>query len=325
MPGASAKLDRPALAVIVRIARRQLRAADATWERLRRADDDEALHQFRVAIRRLRSTLQAYRTQLRDVVRPKDRRRLRQLADATGPARDAEVQIARLAALREELRGDARAIVSPLLRRLRRRMRDGYAKARTEIESLYPRAAHALERRLRRAEASPDALAFRIVVGRLIASHTSDLRPLLERVPSLDAPRALHQARIEAKRLRYVLEPVRRMVPGSTLLVHRLARLQDLLGDFHDFQVLQQTLAAARPHGTSPRAFLVLTRLVRARQRRVYAELTRGWLGPHATAVLGPLDLLTTRLGAGRRPALPLRHPHESAPVVAVVSRQRRC
>jgi CHAD domain-containing protein len=325
MPAAGSKLDRPALAVIVRIARRQLRAADATWERLRRADDDEALHQFRVAIRRLRSTLQAYRTELRDVVRPKDRHRLRQLADATGPARDAEVQIARLRELRDALGDDARAVSMPLLRRLRRRMRDGYAKARTEIESHYPRAAHALERRLRRAEPSPDALPFRTVIGRLVATHAGGLRALLEHVPPLAAPRALHQARIEAKRLRYVLEPVRRMVPGSTVLVHRLERLQDLLGELHDFHVLEQSLAAVRPDSTTPRALPVLRRLVRERQRRVYTELTRAWLGPPAAAILGPLDLLTTRLGTGRRPALPLRRPHESAPAVAVVSRQRRC
>jgi CHAD domain-containing protein len=323
MPDPAAKLDRPALTVITRIARRQLRATDATWERLRRADDDEALHDFRVAVRRLRSTLQAYRAQLGDVVRPKDRHRLRRLADATGTARDAEVQIARLVALRRELGADAQVVVAPMLRRLRRRMRDGYATARARIEAGYPPAARALERRLRRAEATGDALPFRMVIGRLVASHTADLRPLLERVPTLGAPRVLHEARIEAKRLRYVLEPVRRMVPGSTLLVHRLERLQDLLGDLHDLQVLEQTLAAARPHEPSPRAFLVLTRLVRGRQRRLYAELLRGWLGPHAAAVLGPLDLLTTRLGAGRRPALPIRMP-AAAPVV-VVSRQRRC
>ena len=322
MPDASAKLDRPALDVIVWIARRQLRAADATWEQLRRAADDEALHDFRVAIRRLRSTLQAYRPHLREIVRPKDRHRLRRLADATGPARDAEVQIARLRALRDELGADARPVVSPLLRRLRRRMRDGYAKARAEIETLYPRTARALERRLRRAEASPDALPFRIAIGRLIAADTGDLRPLLERVPPLDAPRALHQARIETKRLRYVLEPVRLMMPGSTVLVHRLERLQDVLGDLHDFQVLEQTIAAARPHGASPQALRMLTRLVRGRQRRIHADLTRSWLGPHAAAILGPLDLLTTRLGAGRRPALALRHPRQSGPVLAVVSRE---
>jgi CHAD domain-containing protein len=322
MPDPGAKLDRPALTVIVRVARRQLRAADASWERLRRADDDEALHDFRVAIRRVRSTLQAYRSQLRDAVRTKDRHRLRRLADATGPARDAEVQIARLAALRAELGADAQAIVSPLLRRLRRRMRDGYAAARTEIQLLYPRTARALDRRLRRADAPADSLPFRIVIGHLIAAHTRDLHPLLEHVPPLDAPRALHQARMEAKRLRYVLEPVRRIVPGSTVLVHRLERLQDLLGDLHDLQVLEQTLTSARAQGTSARAFLVLTRLVRGRQRRVYAELTHGWLGPHAATVLGPLELLTARLGAGRRPALPLRAHAPQA--VAIVSRQRR-
>jgi CHAD domain-containing protein len=321
MADARAKLDRPALTVIVRIARRELRAADTAWERLQRGNDDDALHAFRVAIRRLRSTLQAYRPQLDGVVRPKDRRRLRRLADATGPARDAEVQIARLRSLRAALDAEARPIVSPLVRRLRRRMRDGYAKAHAQIESLYPRTARALARRLRRAEVAPDAPPFRAVLGRFVAAHTDELRPLLEHVAPLDAPRLLHQARIEAKRLRYVLEPVQRGLPGSTVLVHRLERLQDVLGELHDFQVLEQTLARARPHGTPARAVLALTRLVRERQRRAYAEVTRSFVGPHAAMLLGPLDLLTARLGAGRRPALPLRRTDTARPATVVTSR----
>jgi CHAD domain-containing protein len=321
MPDRVPRLDRPALAVIVRIARRQLRATDAAWDRLRRGDDDDALHDFRVAVRRLRSTLQAYRSQLRSVVRPKDRRRLRRLADATNPARDAEMQIARLRALRDELGADAHALLSPLIRRLRRRMRDGYAKAHAEIQSRYPRAARALERRLDEVSPADDAPPFRSVLGRLIASHAADLRPLLEQVPPLDAPRAIHQARIEAKRLRYVLEPLRRDLPGSTLLVHRLERIQDLLGELHDLQVLEHTLLSIRSSGASARALLLLTRLVRARQRRVYGEAVRTCLGAHAEPVLGSLELLTARLSGSRHPALPLR---VRSAEVAVVGRPRR-
>jgi CHAD domain-containing protein len=322
MPATSSKLDRPALAVIARIARRQLRAADEAWERLSRGHDAEALHAFRVALRRLRSTLQAYRPQLDGIVRPKDRHRLRRLADATGPARDAEVQLARLRELRAELGADARAATAPLVRRLRRLMRDGYATANDTIAARYPRMARALDRRLRRVEIPSDAPPFGMVLGRFIAMHTGGLRPLLEHVPAPDATRALHQARIEAKRLRYVLEPVRRDLPGSTVLVHRLERVQDLLGEVHDFQVLERTLATARAHGLSARTLLTLTRSIRVRQRRAYTEVSRSVAGAHAEAVLGPLDLLTARLGAVRRPTLPVRRTSEAAPL-AVVSARR--
>lgn len=323
MPATSSKLDHRALAVVVRIARRQLRAADEAWERLRRGHDADALHAFRVALRRLRSTLQAYRPQLEGTVRPKDRHRLRRLADATGPARDAEVQLARLRELRTELGADARAATAPLVRRLRRLMRDGYATANDTIAARYPRTARALDRRLRRAEIPADGPSFGMVLGRFVAMHTGGLRPLLEHVPAPDATRALHQARIEAKRLRYVLEPVRRDLPGSTVLVHRLERVQDLLGEVHDFQVLDRTLATARAHGLSARTLSSLRRSLRARQRRAYAEVARSVAGTHADAVLGPLDLLTARMGAVRRPTLPLRGP-TAAPPAAVVSAYRR-
>ena len=320
MTEGGSRLERPALAVIVRIVRRQLHTATAAAERLRAGGDDDALHAFRVAIRRLRSLLQAYRSQLREVVRPKDRRRLRRLAESTDPARDAEVQIGRLRSFRSDLEGDERALASRLLRQLRRRMRAGYAQAHAEIDALYPRTTRALDKRLRRAEISPDALPFHFAVGRLIAVHTDALRPLLEALAPLTARRQLHQARIEAKRLRYVLEPVQRQLPGSTLLMHRLEALQDLLGELHDFQVLEQTITAAG----AERPASALIRLVRQRQRRVYAELKRTFAGTHAATVLRPLDLLVVRLGAGRRPTLAAR---QAVPLVerqVVVSQRRR-
>src|SRR5262245_37209228 len=144
MRGGGTRLDRPALAVIVRIARKQLRVAAAAAERVHDGGDAEALHAFRVAIRRLRSMLQAYRSPLGGNVRPKDRRRLRRLADATGPARDAEVQIGRLRELRQALDGDLRVLASRVLRKLRRRKQDAYAQARAEIDAVYPRTVRAL-------------------------------------------------------------------------------------------------------------------------------------------------------------------------------------
>src|SRR5947208_1480322 len=95
--------------------------AGAARERLTYSDDAEALHDFRVAMRRLRSTLRAYQPQLDAVVPPKLRRRLRDLARATGEARDVEVQIASLEHRRDELPPARRAGVPWLLARLTER------------------------------------------------------------------------------------------------------------------------------------------------------------------------------------------------------------
>src|SRR5438093_1375653 len=109
-----------------RIAVNLLDAASAARERLTDADDAEALHDFRVAMRRLRSTLRAYQPQLDAVVPSKLRRRLRDLARATGEARDVEVQIAWLEPRRDELPGARRAGVPWLLSRLTQRRERAY-------------------------------------------------------------------------------------------------------------------------------------------------------------------------------------------------------
>ena len=71
----------------------QLDAIDAARDRLGDALDQEALHDFRVGIRRLRSAIKAYKTELAGSVGGKMRRRLRDLARATNDGRDVEVQL----------------------------------------------------------------------------------------------------------------------------------------------------------------------------------------------------------------------------------------
>jgi CHAD domain-containing protein len=297
MAPSGSKLDRPTSAVVARILRRQLRAADLAWGRLRRGGDDEALHDFRVAIRKIRSTLRAYSPQLDGVVRGKDRRRLKRLANATNDARDAEVQIAHLRTLRDGLGPDEQAVAALLLRRLRRQKRDAYVRAGAEIEARFPRTARTLGRRLRRA-GETSSLPFRFVIAPLLATLAEDLRPLLAHPPS-DETGVLHQVRIEVKRARYLLEPVRRALPGSPTLLRRLQRVQDLLGDLNDAGELEQAIRAVPD---ARRGTTVLVRLVREQRRRLRAELERAWFGAHAVALLDPLEALAERLGARRRP-----------------------
>jgi len=56
--------------------------------------DAEALHDFRVGLRRLRSCLRAYRVALEGSVSKKMRRRFRDLTLATNAGRDSEIQLA---------------------------------------------------------------------------------------------------------------------------------------------------------------------------------------------------------------------------------------
>src|SRR5438128_2483508 len=118
-------LAAPAPGAAHRIALSLLDAATAARERLPDTGDAEALHDFRVAMRRLRSTLRAYQPQL-EAVPAKLRRRLRDLARATGEARDVEVQISWLERQRNELPAARRAGVPWLLSRLTQRRERAY-------------------------------------------------------------------------------------------------------------------------------------------------------------------------------------------------------
>src|SRR5437870_3540493 len=126
-------LAAPAPRAAHRIALSLLDAATAARERLPDTGDAEALHDFRVAMRRLRSTLRAYQPQLEAVVPPKLRRRLRDLARATGVARDVEVQISWLERRRGELPPGRRAGVPWLLARLTERRERAYRDIRERI------------------------------------------------------------------------------------------------------------------------------------------------------------------------------------------------
>jgi hypothetical protein len=80
-----------------------LAEADAALARLPDSEDTEALHDFRVSLRRFRSSVRAYQPYLKGSAPKKARRRMGTLASGTNPGRDAEVQIAWLESLRQAL------------------------------------------------------------------------------------------------------------------------------------------------------------------------------------------------------------------------------
>src|SRR5439155_5795181 len=190
-------LAAPAPGAARRIALSLLDAATAARERLPDASDAEALHDFRVAMRRLRSTLRAYQPQLEAVVPAKLRRRLRDLARATGEARDVEVQISWLERQRNELPGARRAGVPWLLSRLTQRRERAYQDIRERIAPKFER----LARRLRRALGSvppPDATlpaSLASLIAQLLEDQGSDLERLLALIRSPANHAEAHAAR----------------------------------------------------------------------------------------------------------------------------------
>ncbi|MFA7097087.1 MAG: CHAD domain-containing protein [Gammaproteobacteria bacterium] len=243
-------LQFPARQAIGAIALAYLQQAAAAAQRLERAVDDEALHDFRVALRRLRTCLRAHADRIDDCVPKKARRRIRTIAAATGQARDAEVQRAWLRSEIGNLPPRRRPALTRLEARLEQRQRLAYEKIRADVLPDFRRA----ERKLRKAlsalakppAAAADAsLTFAQAVAPLVRQHVAELKTSLARFKSPAHVEEAHLARISAKRLRYLLEPVAKRLAIEDTVMRELRVLQDLLGELRDLQLLVGELGAA--------------------------------------------------------------------------------
>src|SRR5688572_16607563 len=126
-------LRRPPTEAARRIVLDLLEQASAAARRLDEDAHEEALHDFRVALRRLRSAVSSWRGELADALGRKHRRALRELQRATSPGRDAEVGLAWLAKQRETMDPPHLAGLAWMTERLETRLEDSMRSARTRV------------------------------------------------------------------------------------------------------------------------------------------------------------------------------------------------
>jgi CHAD domain-containing protein len=312
------------------IALSYLDQAAAARERLADGADAEALHDFRVALRRLRSCLRAYRDLLADSVPKKLARRLKRLAAATGPGRDAEVQLEWLRSRGPHLTSQQRQGLAWMLARLHARMRDAYADLQDEIERDFPDIDGDLRRHLSvyrtkvflDPEVPPPTLGE--VTARILRDEVAKLESHLAKVQHADDKEEAHRARISAKRVRYLLEPFAEELPEAGPMVKRFKALQDLLGELHDSHVLEDELKDAIEDAAAERArrilelslaenpdparlraerrraresgIIALARQNRHRRDRLFATVEAEWLHGKADAFLKEVAALEEKL-----------------------------
>jgi CHAD domain-containing protein len=295
-----------------RLALSFLDQAAAAFPRLKDPADTEALHDFRVALRRLRSCLRSYSALLDESLPKKLRRRLRNLARATGPGRDTEVQIEWLHPRGQHLAATHRAGLVWLLARLDERMREAYGDLTEHLEDKFPRMEEELRKRLSvyntEVHLSADAQrpTFADATADILRDQVAELERHLGRIEDEEDETEAHEARISAKRLRYLLEPLTDELPLAAPLVKRLKGLQEVLGELHDAHVLETELQISVVEAAAERArklfdvsihevlddkvlraerrrvvesgIIALARLNRARRDRLFKKLEEGWL-----------------------------------------------
>jgi CHAD domain-containing protein len=328
-------LGRPAAQSVRLIAMNYLDEAGQGLERLTHPEDTEALHDFRVALRRLRTTLRAYRPQLEGSVPRRLRRKLRDVAEATNSARDAEVALTWLRPLEAEVSKREQAGLRWLIERIER----GHGRDLPLALGDARRSFVGVERKLRKGlevyhrtvpvqRAKPEER-FAAVASTALRDQALQVDQLLATIASRDDD-AIHQARIAAKRLRYMLEPLSAVLDGGADLVQRLKQLQDNLGELHDLSVLEEevrialeaaavaragriweltlddepeppAIRAAQRRRQNPGLFAVAQRS-RVRREMLFRQLKAEWLeggGRWADALTPALVPLATHAGSG--------------------------
>jgi CHAD domain-containing protein len=118
-------------------------------DRLGGPDEPEALHDFRVGLRRLRTSIRVYRPQLQGSVGRRLGRRLDRIADATRDSRDLEVHIAWARSQTANMLPWQPAGVHWLQDHMERRRHKADASLERVVERRFDPAIERLERRLR--------------------------------------------------------------------------------------------------------------------------------------------------------------------------------
>jgi CHAD domain-containing protein len=209
-----------------------------------RLGEPDAVHQLRVAVRRLRTALGAFGSALDPAWAEHLAGELAWLGRSLGAARDAEVVAERVAAAVADLGAE------PLLADLAaRRERAAAGVATTLAEPRYV----ALAALLRSAAADPPAAEGGMPPARALATRVVDAawRDLERAVRRLDGKgdRSWHAVRISAKRARYAAEAASPVVPAAERLARAGAALQDALGTFHDTTLTRAALAEVAAEG----------------------------------------------------------------------------
>jgi CHAD domain-containing protein len=270
-PERAARPKRKGPAGVVLLARLQAQAeALKAMDPQVRQDAPDAVHQLRVAARRMRSALATFRPFVDAERANRLRDELKWLSQTVGQARDVEVMRGRLA----ELTGGepAALVVGPVAERIRRESEDRYRQAHevglVALDSeRYFRLLDTLDAFLAEPPLSERAgKAARKAVAKRVAKDIERLHDAVDAAEeaedddadqdTIDA--ALHEVRKKAKRLRYAAEAARPVLGKRAKRLARAAeQIQETLGELQDSVVSREHLLglAAQAHEEGDSAF----------------------------------------------------------------------
>jgi triphosphatase len=228
-------------AVALAVLRRQFSAMLAKEPGTRLGDDIEELHDMRVATRRLRAALSLFA----DVLPATALRALediRWVGRELGAVRDLDVQIEQLEGWLDAAEAEDREALA-ILRVLLQEQRETARAAMLEMlnsrryEAFVSRFGRTLRAR-HLARSGPAAQPALGLAPDLIETRFRSVRKAASRIDAGSPATDYHRLRIRCKRLRYALEFLGDLYPGSTQsLIKRLVAVQDILGLHQDADI----------------------------------------------------------------------------------------
>ncbi|MGE3961204.1 MAG: CHAD domain-containing protein [Dehalococcoidia bacterium] len=249
----------------------------------RLGEDIEALHQMRVATRRLRATIRVFDAVLPPVFE-EHRAELQWAGHELGAVRDLDVQIDGLERLRAESSWEDAAALRPLIEVIEAERREERVRLLELLNSArFEALVRAFSATLRQGPPlgapSPEVHAYAApILAARVRRVRKDGRALKPDSPSVE----YHELRIKAKRLRYSLEIFGELYgrPAERMTV-ALKTLQDMLGDHQDAEVgIQRLHAIVAEHGRSlpPETLVAIGSLIeryRQQERTLRGEFPR--------------------------------------------------
>ena len=212
----------------------------------------EFLHDFRVALRRTRSTLSQMKGVLPEEITRYFMEEFSWLASKTGPSRDLDVYLLKIPAYRAALYPTARKELEPLVRLLEEKKKVELGRLRRCLRS---KRFHRLLEDWRAFLETPDTpdpalpnaqRPIRDVASERIWKALDKVQRRGARIGQFTPAKDLHRLRIDCKKLRYLLSFFQSLYPRDSLkpLNRELKGLQDHLGDFNDLQIQREALGS---------------------------------------------------------------------------------
>jgi CHAD domain-containing protein len=283
----------------------------------------EALHDFRVSLRHLRSFLKSYEDFIKNA--KKHRENFSTIMAMTNAGRDYEVHSAWLNSRAKRASDLEKSGLQYLLEQLNNKeqidlvqLEKQFSKAADKLSKQW---SHEIEKQKdSEAKKFKHEDSFAVATAQVLRSYGNDLKELLQKIETVEDDADLHEARITGKKLRYTLELLD--TEEATVLVKELKKFQDAAGDLHDLQVLGPKLqtflfaetvlwSQAFRDGSKTLSHTDLSQLpelqrsysLAAVQRRLetekvslYDTLQKNWFGDTSKDFFENLNLFTTQL-----------------------------